>query len=1206
MKSQFFVEIQNQLLGATLEIAGTPFSLNYRSDRVFGRQAAYTIDITISGKTVPGNLKCIELNLEIAGQHLTKMFSPIPNQVYSFTWDGKNEGGKTEVSKHPLKIKTCFIYSQAEKNQVRERTLALGAWNARALGLGGWSFDIHHLYNRAENCLYLGNGRRRKIELPVERSEDIAIPDESGTLLYIFDLQGRHQRTFNTIVGQCLYQFEYDRSGFLCAIKDRDGNITRIDRHPDGRTIAIVAPYTQQTQLHLNPEGYLERAIDPAGRTTQFGYGNAGLLTRAIDPQANIDGFEYDALGRLKSRIEPDGCFVLLDRTRTEKGFKVAKITTTGRESTYLTERLATGAQRQINQGCGGAGAIVAIADSEGTETMTYPDGSVVIQETQPDPRFGQLAPIFKRSTLKTPGGLTADLSLARSIELTNPEDPLSLTKFTETADFNGRISTITYDATTRQIAYRSAAGRCSILTLDNRGRVCKSEIPGLEPVTFDYDGQGRLSTVKQDGQTVLSYGYDSQGRLCDLKNAIGDRVRYAYDKAGRIARTTLPSGKTYQFAYDANDNLTQLTVPSGTAHHLNYTAVNAEAGYVPPDNPPYINTYDRERQLTQATLPSGRQVAACYNKFGNLIHSRYPEAAIDITYEEASQKITQLRRTPTDGSPSQTLTYSYDGGLVTSMAWQGVTNGRYRYRYDRNFFLVGIGFDEEPEIEMVRDEDGLLVEYGSFQIQRDDVTGAPTQIKTRSHLDRSHPTHRKCDRLPNGDLTIDFEYDRLGRLTRRTHTINDREIYQLQLTYDPLSRIARKREVVAGTPRTYDYTYDADSQLIQVRRNGEVSESYTYDDNGNRLAWQCDRQHHTARYDSQDRLIEADGVPYRFDADGFLMQRGETHFKYSAAGELLEVVFPDGRQVTYTYDSMNRRVARHDVSGTDRYLYGNLDRPFQVTAVREASGYLTTYHYDDLGSLFAIRRGDAWYFVATDQLGTPQVICNVGGQEIEVSEYDSFGRLLTNADSDRSLSIGFAGGIVDLEAGLVRFGFRDYETKLGKWTAKDPIGFAGGDGNLYGYVENDAVNWIDSNGLKQDNPFHYDRAPHNQHGGPHVDYKPHKGSKNYRYNLDGSPKPGSRPIPHSLRELFKKALPKHVLASIKKFRFGVFGGVSILEIPLEILDIHQRAEANSITFQEQLNSDIKKCNPYESEYLRLSFPPYIIPNPKYQSRVEI
>jgi uncharacterized protein RhaS with RHS repeats len=48
-----------------------------------------------------------------------------------------------------------------------------------------------------------------------------------------------------------------------------------------------------------------------------------------------------------------------------------------------------------------------------------------------------------------------------------------------------------------------------------------------------------------------------------------------------------------------------------------------------------------------------------------------------------------------------------------------------------------------------------------------------------------------------------------------------------------------------------------------------------------------------------------------------------------------------------------------------------------------------------------------------------------------------------------------------------VRFGARDYDPETGRWTAKDPIGFAGGDTNLYGYVANDPVNWVDPLGLQ-------------------------------------------------------------------------------------------------------------------------------------------
>lgn len=41
----------------------------------------------------------------------------------------------------------------------------------------------------------------------------------------------------------------------------------------------------------------------------------------------------------------------------------------------------------------------------------------------------------------------------------------------------------------------------------------------------------------------------------------------------------------------------------------------------------------------------------------------------------------------------------------------------------------------------------------------------------------------------------------------------------------------------------------------------------------------------------------------------------------------------------------------------------------------------------------------------------------------------------------------------------------RDYDASVGRWTSKDPIRFDGGDTNLFGYVANDPVNFIDPEG---------------------------------------------------------------------------------------------------------------------------------------------
>ncbi|MGE4423757.1 MAG: RHS repeat-associated core domain-containing protein [Pseudodesulfovibrio sp.] len=79
---------------------------------------------------------------------------------------------------------------------------------------------------------------------------------------------------------------------------------------------------------------------------------------------------------------------------------------------------------------------------------------------------------------------------------------------------------------------------------------------------------------------------------------------------------------------------------------------------------------------------------------------------------------------------------------------------------------------------------------------------------------------------------------------------------------------------------------------------------------------------------------------------------------------------------------------------------------------------------------------------------------------------YDPFGGIVEDTNPDLRLPIGFAGGLHDRDLGFVRFGWRDYDVRTGRWTAPDPIGEKGGDPDWYGYCLDDPVNGVDPAGL--------------------------------------------------------------------------------------------------------------------------------------------
>src|SRR6185436_15332678 len=80
------------------------------SDRAAGYQAAYTLEIPLSGTSLPASVLSIELEIEVAGRRFEQSFPATPNQRTTFTWDGKDAYGRTIDGPQPITVNISYTY----------------------------------------------------------------------------------------------------------------------------------------------------------------------------------------------------------------------------------------------------------------------------------------------------------------------------------------------------------------------------------------------------------------------------------------------------------------------------------------------------------------------------------------------------------------------------------------------------------------------------------------------------------------------------------------------------------------------------------------------------------------------------------------------------------------------------------------------------------------------------------------------------------------------------------------------------------------------------------------------------------------------------------------------------------------------------------------------------------------------------------------
>jgi RHS repeat-associated protein len=493
----------------------------------------------------------------------------------------------------------------------------------------------------------------------------------------------------------------------------------------------------------------------------------------------------------------------------------------------------------------------------------------------------------------------------------------------------------------------------------------------------------------------------------------------------------------------------------SEEAHIANgsYAAADQQSSYSPPmvagatGSTQYI--YNLDQQLTQIIQPGNVTITIGYDSAGRPSILTHPLGNMTTAYALVTGKLSQI-----GSSDGVTITYGYDGPLLTNTTSSGVISGTVHHTYNNDFNISSETVDGANQVNYVYDQDGLLTQAGALVASRDVQNGLLTGTTI-------------------GSVTATIGYNQFGEVLTYAAAYNGSALLLQSDTRDNGGRIAQRIETVSGITHTFVYTYDLAYRLSDVARDGSLLSHYSYSPNGNRTGYTGSSGTITATYDTQDRLLQYGNLSYTYSPNGELQSKTDTSngqtttYVYDALGNLRAVTLPGGTQISYVIDGNNRRVGKK-VNGVrvQGFLYNDALEP--VTEL-DASGYIISrFVYGTQGNVpdYLVKAGQI-YFIISDNLGSPRLVVSTSsGQIAQRLDYDAFGNVTLDTNPGFQ-PFGFAGGMYDRDTGLVRFGARDYDSFTGRWTCKDPILFEGGSANLYAYSINDPINRADPSGLE-------------------------------------------------------------------------------------------------------------------------------------------
>ncbi len=522
---------------------------------------------------------------------------------------------------------------------------------------------------------------------------------------------------------------------------------------------------------------------------------------------------------------------------------------------------------------------------------------------------------------------------------------------------------------------------------------------------------------------------------------------RYVYDGFQQLCKTIEPETGATVIDYDAAGNL-----------------IRSAAGLGLPDTSGASCQSDRDTAYL-----SGRRIDRYYN-------SRNRLTSMQVSGGNGTQDWTYTA----DGLPSQIITYN-DAGTTA------VIN---RYYYNRRRMLTAevqdqsdswyswrIGYDYNANGSLTGQTyptTGMYIDYAP------NALGQPTRAGMYANNVRYHPNggiasftygngivhtmQQNTRQLPvrstdsGGVLDHQYVYDKNANVQYIYDQRNPAD--HRYLYYDGLDRLTSAGSQMFLGDNWHRFSYDVLDNLKSWTLGGVKDYAYYDYDGSNRLTNIRNSAGSSIvgiGYDVQGNLANKNGQAYNFDYGNRLRSvTNQEHYRYDGQGRRVRAWSPTlgsilsqytlGGQLLYQHDDRKGKGIEHV------YLGGSLVAT--VDRLWAAGQTVTKYQH-------------------TEALGSPVAVTNSGGQVIERTNYEPYGKLIpdpSKVDDPPKDGPGYTGHVLDTATGLNYMQQRYYDPGIGRFLSVDPIAANANTGamfNRYNYANNNPYRFIDPDGRR-------------------------------------------------------------------------------------------------------------------------------------------